>query len=81
MITTLTHASKNFSSWNLASGPQQYLNKGGRLRNAMIPFKFSIPEEAPPSYKGEYLESIWKVKVNIDIPLSFDIHAEKRCGG
>lgn len=77
MITYPNPCKKNFSCWNLASGSQQYLNKGTRLRNAMIPFEFSIPKEAPPSYKGEYLKSIWEVKVNIDIPLSFDIHAEK----
>ena len=77
MITYPNPCKKNFSSWTLASGSQQYLNKGTRLRNAMIPFKFSIPKEAPPSYKGEYLESIWQVKINIDIPLSFDIHVEK----
>ena len=77
MITYPNPCKKNFSGWNLASGSQQYLNKGGRLRNAMIPFEFSIPKEAPPSYQGEYLKSIWEVKLNIDIPLSFDIHAEK----
>ena len=43
----------------------------------LIPFEFNVPKEAPPSYKGEYIESSWQVKVNIDIPLSFDIHAEK----
>ncbi|MFZ3060450.1 MAG: hypothetical protein WA102_12045 [Candidatus Methanoperedens sp.] len=76
-ITYLNPCKKNFSGWNLVSVSQQYLNKGGRLRNAMIPFEFSIPREAPPSYKGKYIESIWQVNVKIDIPLSFDIHAEK----
>lgn len=68
---------KNFSTWNLISDHKTFLNKGARLRNAMIPFEFNVPKVAPPSYKGEYIESSWKVKVNIDIPLSFDIHAEK----
>jgi hypothetical protein len=76
-ITYPNPCTKNFSCWNLVSVSQQYLNKGGRLRNAMIPFEFSIPREAPPSYKGECIESTWQVNVKIDIPLSFDIHAEK----
>jgi hypothetical protein len=77
MITYPNPCKKNFSGWNLVSRPQQYHNKGTRLRNAMIPFEFKIPKEAPPSYKGKYLESAWQVKVNIDKPLSFDIHTEK----
>ncbi len=52
-------------------------DKGGRLLNATIPFKFSIPGEASPSYKGEHIESTWQVKVKIDIPLALDIHAKK----
>jgi hypothetical protein len=77
IITYPNPCRKNFSGWNLLSMSQQYLDKGGRLRNAMIPFEFSIPGEAPPSYKGEYIESTWQVNVKIDIPLSFDIHAGK----
>jgi len=77
MITYPNPCKKNFSTWNLISGSQTFLNKGGRLRNAMIPFKFSIPKETPPSYKGKYLESAWQLKVKIDIPLSFDINTEK----
>ena len=68
---------KYFSYMNLISGSQQYMNKGGRLRNAMIPFEFTIPREAPPSYKGKYIESSWYVTVKVDIPLAIDIHAEK----
>lgn len=77
MITYPNPCKKNFSTWNLISDSQKFLNKGAWLRNAMIPFEFNVPKEAPPSYKGEYIESSWHVKVNIDIPLSFDIHAEK----
>ncbi len=76
-ITYPNPCKKNFSGRNLVSMSQQYLDKGGRLLNATIPFKFSIPREAPPSYKGEYIENTWQVKVKIDIPLSFDIHVEK----
>jgi hypothetical protein len=76
-ITYPNPCKKNFSGWNLVSMSQPTLDKGGRLQNVTIPFKFSIPREAPPSYKGEYIESTWQVKVKIDIPLSFDIHAEK----
>ncbi|VVB96650.1 Uncharacterised protein [uncultured archaeon] len=76
-ITYPNPCTKNFSGWNLVSASQQNLDKGAKLRNAMIPFKFSIPEEAPPSYKGENIESIWQVNVKIDIPWAFDIHAEK----
>lgn len=61
----------------MVSTSHQYLDKGGGLLNATIPFKFSIPKEVPPSYKGKCIESAWQVKVKIDIPLSFDIHAEK----
>ena len=78
MITYPNPCKKDFSTWNLISDSKTILNKGGRLRNAMIPFEFNVPKEAPPSYKGEYIESSWQVKVNIDIPLSFDIHTEKR---
>jgi hypothetical protein len=76
-ITYPNPCKKNFSGWNLVSTAQQYLDKGEKLLNVTIPFKFSIPREAPPSYKGEYIESTWQVKVKIDIPLSFDIHSEK----
>ena len=79
-VNTITYPNpckKNFSTWNLISDPQKFLNKSAWLRNAMVPFEFNVPKEAPPSYKGEYIESSWQVKVKIDIPLSFDIHAEK----
>ena len=76
-ITYPNPCKKNFSGWNLVSTSQPNLEKGGMLLNAAIPFKFSIPKEAPPSYKGDNIESTWQVKVKIDIPLAFDIHAEK----
>ncbi|MCZ7384932.1 MAG: hypothetical protein O8C63_09325 [Candidatus Methanoperedens sp.] len=76
-ITYPNPCTKNFSGWNMVSTSQPNLEKGGSLLNAAIPFKFSIPKEAPPSYKGEQIESTWKLNVKIDIPLSFDIHAEK----
>jgi hypothetical protein len=76
-ITYSNPCTKNFSGWNMVSTSQPNLEKGGSLLNATIPFKFSIPKEAPPSYKGEQIESTWKLNVKIDIPLSFDIHAEK----
>ncbi len=76
-ITYPNPCTKNFSGWNLVSTSQQYMDKGAGLRNATIPFKFSIPGDAPPSYKGEHIESIWRINVKIDIPWAFDIHAEK----
>ncbi|MGB8217692.1 MAG: hypothetical protein WCE94_10370 [Candidatus Methanoperedens sp.] len=76
-ITYPNPCTKNFSGWNMVSTSQQSPDKDGRLLNASIPFKFSIPKEAPPSYKGEQIESTWKLNVKIDIPLAFDIHAEK----
>ncbi len=76
-ITYPNPCKKNFSGWSFVSPSQPYLDKGSRLRNASILFKFSIPKEAPPTYTGEQIESIWQIKVKIDIPLYFDIHAEK----
>ncbi|MCZ7382149.1 MAG: hypothetical protein O8C64_11355 [Candidatus Methanoperedens sp.] len=76
-ITYPNPCTKNFSGWNMVSTSQQNLDKSGILLNAAIPFKFSIPREAPPSYKGEQIESTWKLNVKIDVPLAFDIHAEK----
>ena len=76
-ITYPNTCTKNFSGWNLLSVSQQYLDKGARLRNATIPFKFSIPKEAPPSYKGEHIESTWHLNLKIDIRMPFYIHAEK----
>ncbi|HEY9245533.1 MAG TPA: hypothetical protein VIO11_01675 [Candidatus Methanoperedens sp.] len=67
---------KNFSSWNF-SNPGQLFGEGPGLRNAMIPFEFNIPKEAPPTYGGKSLKSSWKINVKIDIPLSRDIHAAK----
>ena len=77
MITYPNPCKKNFSTWNLISSSRTLPDKGRRLRSAMIPFEFDIPENAPPSYKGEYIGSAWQIKVKIDIPLSMDIHAEK----
>ncbi len=67
---------RNFSRWSF-SNPRQLSERSSRLRNAIIPFEFNIPREAPPTYEGISLESGWKVNVKIDIPLSRDIHAEK----
>ncbi len=65
---------KNFSSWKLSTLHQFPTSM---LRSAIIPFEFNVPGDAPPTYQGESLASVWKINVKIDIPISFDIHAEK----
>lgn len=65
----------NFSRWGF-SNPGKLFDPNNKLRNITIPFEFSIPKEAPPSYKGSSLISIWKINVKIDIPMARDIHAE-----
>ncbi len=65
---------KNFSRWKVTN-PLQFPDS--MLRSAIIPFEFNIPRDAPPSYQGKSLVSIWKISAKIDIPLAFDIHAEK----
>ncbi len=64
----------NFSRWRFST-PRQLLN-ASKCRNITIPFEFSIPKEAPPSYEGSSLTSGWKINVKIDIPMALDIHAE-----
>ncbi len=65
---------KNFSKWKLSN---QHQFPDSMLRSALIPFEFNVPKEAPPTYQGSSLVSVWKINVKIDIPLAFDIHAEK----
>ncbi len=67
---------KNLSGWKLFN-PQRFFYTGAKVRNVVIPFEFNIPKEVPPTYEGISLSSSWKVKVKVDIPLSFDIHSEK----
>ncbi len=67
---------KNFSSWSF-SNPKQLLDASTKLRHEIIPFKYNIPKEAPPTYGGKSLKSSWRVNVKIDIPLARDIHAGK----
>ncbi len=67
---------RDFSGWSIMNS-QAFSAKGERLRNAIIPVEFRIPENAPPCYAGKALNSRWQVRVKIDIPLSSDIHAEK----
>jgi hypothetical protein len=40
-------------------------------------FAVELPD-APWSYAGHYINIVWFVLVNIDIPLATDIHAEQR---
>lgn len=65
---------KNFSKWKFSNLHQI---PDSMLLSAVIPFEFNVPKEAPPTYQGTSLVSIWKINVKIDIPLAFDIHAEK----
>lgn len=37
---------------------------------------FKIPENAPPTYKGEIVEIAWFVRIRIDIPFWFDKREE-----
>lgn len=66
---------KNFSRWSF-SNPGQPFDISSKLSNITIPFEFSIPKEAPPSYEGSSLTSSWKINVKIDIPMARDIHEE-----
>lgn len=66
----------DFSGWNIMNS-QAFPAKIERLRNAIIPVEFRIPENAPPTYTGKALNSRWQVNVKIDIPLAKDIHAQK----
>ncbi len=65
---------KNFSKWRFSNLHQI---PDSMLQNTVIPFEFNVPKEAPPTYRGSSLVSVWKINVKIDITLAFDIHAEK----
>ncbi len=65
----------NFSRWGFST-PKQLFETGSKLRSDTIPFEFSIPKEAPPSYEGSSLTSRSRINVKIDCPMARDIHAE-----
>ncbi len=65
----------NLSRWSI-SNPGQLFDISSKPLNITIPFEFSIPKEAPPSYKGSSLTSSWKIDVKIDRPMALDIHEE-----
>ncbi len=75
MLSYSNPCTNNFSGWRFQH-PHQVFNKDA-FRTATIPFKFDIPKEAPPTYRGKSLNSSWQINVKIDIPLALDVHAKK----